>query len=306
MAMTIELRQLRYFVALAEELNFTRAARKAHLAQQGLSSAIQRLEDIVGVRLVERDSHRVALTAAGEAFLLEARRTLVQAQQTVEAARRAARGERGQIRIGYVAPVSLDTLPKLVSDVTRRHQELTLVPREMWSSEITDALLTGELDVGFARYPDPEGLHHEHIRDEPLLIALPSGHRLATKNAVALADLATEALLIRPASDGYNRTVIEACRDAGFDPELLRTPVHGNPALGPVAEGRAFALVSRSLASVQTDGITFVELTPPVPTVPVELLWAPDPGPAVELFVNVVRSVAHRENWLKRPRSQAA
>lgn len=289
---------MRYFVALAEELNFTRAAEKANLAQQGLSSAIQRLESIVGERLVERDTHRVSLTPAGQAFLVEARRTLAQADETVQAARRAARGQRGQVRIGYVAPAGLDTLPKLVRRMNQRHPDVVLVPREMWSSEITQALLAGELDVGLTRYAQTVGLEHEHIRDEPLLAAVHSGHPLASARAVTLRELAGEPLLVRPGSEGYNQTVIQACRDAGFDPELVQTPMHGNPALAPVADGRAFALASRPLASVETDGVTFVELEPPVPTVPIELLWAGDPTRTVELFLDVVREVGRDEGWL--------
>lgn len=299
--MTPELRQLRYFVALAEELSFTRAAQKANLVQQGLSSAIQRLERSVGVRLVERDSHRVALTPAGEAFLVEARRTLAQADEAVEAARRAARGEGGQLRIGYVAPVGIDTLPRLVRELNRRHPELALVPREQWSSEITRALRTGELDVGLVRYAAPAGLHRERVRSEPLLAALPSTHPLAGDGPLALRDLAGETLMIRPASDGYNRAVIQACRDAGFEPPVLRTPVHGNPALAPVADGRGVALTSRSLAAIATDGVTFVELAPPVPTLPVDVLWPPNPPASVELFLEVVRDVAARASWRRPP-----
>jgi len=296
-----ELRQLRYFVALAEELNFTRAARRAHIGQQGLSAAIRSLERSVGVALVERDTHQVALTAAGEAFLVEARRTLTHAELSVHAARRAAGGQTGQLRIGYVGPIGVETLPMLISDLHRRHPDLQLVPREMWSTEIAAALAAGRLDVGLARFAPAVGLAAETIRHEPLLAALVSDHPLAGRSHIALHELAGERLLVRPQSDGYNTTVIGACRTAGFDPELLETPVHGNPALGPVADGRAFALASPSVAALATDRVTFVKLTPPVPTLPVVALWTFDADPAVDLFLTVARELAQAEGWLTAP-----
>src|SRR5919198_2864808 len=244
--MAPELRQLRYFIAVAERLNFTHAASDLNIAQQGLSSAIRALEATLGVRLFGRSTREVHLTAAGRALLPEARRTVAQAERAVQAAQRAARGELGELRIAYVPPSGLGLVGRVVAAFCARHPDVRVSARELWAGEIAAGVRERSVDVGFARFiPGGNGLRSEVVAEDELVVVLPREHRLAAQQPIELSGLRGENLLVRPGSTSYNAAILDACRDAGLDPQTLESPNVGNVGfLEPVAAGPAFALVA--------------------------------------------------------------
>jgi DNA-binding transcriptional LysR family regulator len=296
--MAPELRQLRYFIAVAERLNFTHAASELNIAQQGLSSSIRALEATLGVRLFERSTREVRLTAAGEALLPEARRTVAQAERAVQVAQRAARGEVGQLRIGYVPPSGLGILQRAVAAFCARHPDVQVTARELWAREIAAGVRDRSVDVGFVRFiPGGDGIRAEVIAEDEVVVVLPRSHALAGALHIDLAVLRGETLLVRPGSTGFNAAIVDACREAGFDPHTLESPIVGNIGfLEPVAAGRAFALVARPVAEHWADErVAIVSLRPAARTLPVRVLWPSEgAGPLTERFVAVARESAIR------------
>jgi DNA-binding transcriptional LysR family regulator len=188
-----ELRHLRYFVAVAEELNFSRAAKRLHMAQPPLSVAIRKLEQELGASLFNRSSHEVTLTEVGIALLPGARRALAEADAAVAAAQRASAGEVGTLRVGYNWSARFETPPRLGRAFARRRPDVELVTEEMRPNRMLAALRSGAIDVGLALYPDiVDALSYELIRREPVVAVLSSSHPLAREETVALDALAEE------------------------------------------------------------------------------------------------------------------
>src|SRR5512133_1148541 len=183
----IELRHLRYFVAVAEELHFGRAAQRLHIAQPGLSQQIQALESELGVSLLARTRRRVELTAAGQVFLDEGRRALAQVERAENLTRRAASGEIGRLTIGGTESATWVVLPELLRDFRRRYPNVDLAIREMPSPLQLEALRNGEIDVGFVRPPvGTDGLVARTILEERLGILLPKAHPLAKRSEIPI------------------------------------------------------------------------------------------------------------------------
>src|SRR5262249_40348359 len=188
-----ELRHLRYFVAVAEELNFSRAAKRLRMAQPPLSVAIRQLEQEIGASLFHRTSREVKLTEAGEALLAGARRTLAEAEGAVTAAKRTAAGELGVLRVGYVWSARFETLPTLGKALMRSRPDVELVTEEMRTYLMPAALRMGTIDVALALYPDVVSeLSYETIRRERIVAVVSSSHRLANDPATPLRELPTD------------------------------------------------------------------------------------------------------------------
>src|SRR5215475_10898646 len=199
----MEFRHLRSFVAVADELHFGRAAARVHIVQPALSRQIRALEEEMGLRLFERNRRRVALTPAGAAFLDEARGLLEQVTHAVEAARRADRGELGSLRIGYVPAMASTRLPEIVRGFRKRFPGVDVRLQEMTPAMQVETLLGERVDVGFVRGPIHEpALAAETVLKEPLVAALPSGHRLGRHKRLGLAMLASEPFVLQARSGG--------------------------------------------------------------------------------------------------------
>jgi DNA-binding transcriptional LysR family regulator len=194
----MELRHLRYFVAVAEELNFRKAAERLHVAQPALSSQIQDLEGEVGVQLLDRDTGGVRLTDAGAAFLVESRLTLAQSQQAVAVAREAARGVRGRLRIGYVAPLLMGFMPECLKEFHGKFPEVEVSLVEMPIPEQLQALRSGELQLGFTiggYAPIPRTMDSAVVAHSPIRAVVGRGHRLAKARTISLEELGREPLI---------------------------------------------------------------------------------------------------------------
>jgi DNA-binding transcriptional LysR family regulator len=217
----VELRHLRYFVAVAEELNFSRAARRLNMAQPPLSVAIRQLEQEIGAGLFERTSREVKLTEAGETLLVGARRTLAEADAAVTAARRVAAGELGVIRIGYNWSAGFETLPTLGRVLAQEHPDIELLAEEMRPNRMINALRSATIDVALALYPDVvAGFAYETIRSEPIVAVLSAEHPFAHEEAIRLDALADEFILFpRSVAPRLHDFYAGLCRSAGFEPK---------------------------------------------------------------------------------------
>jgi DNA-binding transcriptional LysR family regulator len=292
----MELRHLRYFVATAEELHFGRAARRLAISQPPLSLAIRQLEDELGVRLLERDSKRVALTAAGEAFLADARALLAEAAKARELARRVAAGQRGRLRVGFVGSMLYRGLPEHVRAFRAAAPDVALTLSELNSAEQLDAVAQGRLDVGLVHAPQaPRGLSAVAIAEEPFFACLPERHRLARSRPLTLAALADEpfVLFARDASPAYYDSVIGVCAAAGFVPRVELQVRHWLTVVALVAKRMGVALVPEAIRTSGMKGVAFLPLAANPVRSSSWIVWDPGrPSPARDAFVRRVTAPA--------------
>jgi DNA-binding transcriptional LysR family regulator len=235
----MEFRQLRYFVTLSEELHFGRAAAREHIVQSALSQQVQRLERELGVRLLERSTHNVSLTAAGVMFLVEARQILAHVDRAAGAARSAA-GASPALRVGII-DASYDSMPQILHEVQARYPGLVIHQVEASVPEQYQQLADGRLDVGIGRAAlAPPGVASQLFRRDPLGVMVPSGHRFADLDGIPVAVLAEEPLLLAEEARApeFNQFTVEMCRAAGFTPTVYEGTVESiRAAAGLVAQG---------------------------------------------------------------------
>jgi len=289
-----ELRQLRYFIAVAEELNFSRAARRLNMAQPPLSVAIRQLEQEIGTSLFVRSSREVRLTEAGTAFLAGARRTLAEADATVVAARRAAAGEQGTLHIGYSWSARFETLPALGQAFKESRPDVDLLAEEMWNGRMPDALRAGAIDVAVSLCPDVVGeLSYELVRAEPVVALLGAEHDLAAEHGIALAALADDELMLFPRelAPKLHDFLVSLCRSAGFEPKQNAESFHTRWTIG-AWEPHTFALVPAAVAGDVPPGVAAVAIDEPEDLLETHVLWRTgDESPTVAAFVAQSRSV---------------
>jgi len=291
----VELRHLRYFVAVAEELHFGRAAQRVHIAQPPLSQQIRRLEQDLGVRLFDRTNRRVQLTDAGRAFLLEARSTLAQAEYAREVASRAARGEAGQLLIGYMASAELNVFPRLLPAFRKRYPDVELTFQLLGASEQLEALREGQIHAGFLRLPASDSaVTVKPIVREPVVVVLPERHRFARRRSLALSSLRGERFILfaRRFAPGYYDTLMRMCRQAGFEPKVVHESNRFHTTLSLVAASRGIFLTGKSVGRLGRPGIVCRSLRPRVPEIEMGLAYDPrHRSPLLKAFVTAVDDV---------------
>ena len=296
----MELRQLRYFVTLAEELHFGRAAAREHIVQSALSQQVQRLERELGVRLLERSTHHVALTAAGAAFLAEARQILAHTDRATAIARSAA-GAAAALRVGII-DASYDSMPQILHEVQARYPGLVIHQVEASVPEQYRQLADGRLDVGIGRaaHAPPQVASHL-FRHDPLGVLVPPGHRLARADAIPVSVLAEEPLLLAEEAQApeFNQFTVEMCRAAGFTPTVHEGTVESiRAAANLVAQGRCLYCVPASCISA-LPGTTWRPLTEPASYYPWSVLWrATDTSGHVHAVVSCAQTMSRRLGWL--------
>jgi DNA-binding transcriptional LysR family regulator len=296
----VELRQLRYFVTLSEELHFGRAAAREHIVQSALSQQVQRLERELGVRLLERSTHNVSLTAAGAMFLVEARQILAHVDRAAAAARSAA-SALPALRVGII-DASYDSMPQILHEVQARYPGLVIHQVEAGVPEQYQQLLDGRLDVGIGRaaLAPPEVASYLFRRD-PLGVMVPSGHRFADLDEIPVGVLAEEPLLLAEEAQApeFNQFTIEMCRSAGFTPTVYKGTVESIRAAAElVAQGRCLYCVPASCIAA-LPGTIWRPLTPSGSYYPWSVLWrAADDSGHVQAVVNSARTMSRRLGWL--------
>lgn len=262
----MELRHLRYFVAVAEELNFTRAAMRLHIGQPPLSQQIQALEEEIGARLFERTKRRVILTEAGRAFLGSAYRILGETEQAIEQVRRIARGEHGELRIGFTASVPfMALLPNLIQRYRQQRPDVTLTLREMFTPDQYRALEMGQMDLGFVRYTGlaiPPAIEVREIRRDTLRLVINASHPLADRGSIALEEVRGEGFIIYPRGVGTGLTALlrRLCQAAGFEPRVVQEAGEVTTQIGLVAAGIGVALLPSPLECVHIAGVRYLPL----------------------------------------------
>lgn len=294
----VELRQLRYFVAAAEELHLGRAAARMHITQPAFSQQIRRLERRLGVRLLQVTSHHIELAPAGEAFLPEARRTLAQAAEAAETARRAGRGELGTLTIAFTEGAAQRMLPGMLRRVRDRFPGITPVLRGMWSAHQLDALRHGRIQVGFVygSVTDPQ-LRSRATCHEEFVAVLPKSHPLAGRREVPWREFLDEPLVMfrRDLNPGLHDHLSALSRSVGHQlrPRYEIDDAAAIPLL--VAAGGGVALVSRSRwnQSSRQPGLVSRALTGPTPSADLRMVW--HAGNRSAILANFLRTEAGPE-----------
>ena len=265
----MELRHLRYFVAVAEEQHVTRAAERLGMQQPPLSQQIRILERELDVQLFRRLPRGVALTAAGVAFLADARAILAQLDHAVATAKRTARGEQGRIAVGFTSSAPFNPfVPRVIRVYREAFPLVALTLEEGGTTELIEGLRNERIDAAFIRTPiaDREGLVVQILLEEPMVLALPRGHVLARKKgaskALSLAAVAGETFVIyrRPSGPGLHDVIVSACNAAGFSPRIGQEAPRIGSTLNLVAAGLGISLVPESLQLMRMDGVVFRRL----------------------------------------------
>ncbi|HKV74141.1 MAG TPA: LysR family transcriptional regulator [Gemmatimonadales bacterium] len=292
----IELRHLRSFVAVAEELHFGRAAARLGIAQPPLSQQIQRLEAGLGTRLFDRTNRRVALTDAGRALLEHAGRVLQGSAAAVEAVRRAARGESGPLRVAFAASVMFLSLPRIIRAFRQRYPEVRLDLREMPTGLQLEALRAEELDIGFLRQPDPDPeLELETVMSEPLRAAVPVGHPLATRSRIRLESLAAEPFVLFPReiAPGLHAQVLALCRSAGFAPRVVQESRELYTTVSLVEAGMGVTIIPASVAKMGWTSVRYLPIASLLARTRIAAAWRTDRDrPVIHSFLEVARARA--------------
>jgi DNA-binding transcriptional LysR family regulator len=287
--MNLELRQLRYFIAVAEEKHFGRAALRLHMTQPPLSQTIQGLEQLLGTPLFVRTKRSVALTPAGIALLPEAQRLLQQAAALPDLARRAASGNAGLLTLSFISTADYSILPPLLLRFRERYPQVRIDLREATTDVQLDDLVLGKIDAGLLLPPFPDKtraqLDYLPLLSEPLLAAIPqgwltgknrSGHRAGS--ALSLKALSDLPLIIFPRriSPAFHDTIIACFRDAGVTPHIGQEAIQMQTIIGLVSAGMGMALVPQSVSNLKRPGVEYRSLGDAAPLIETGLAWRRD------------------------------
>ena len=289
----MDLRQLRYFLAVAEELHFTRAARRLGIAQASLSEQVRRLEDEIGAPLLGRTSRQVVLTPAGQLVRNRARHVLADVDDTLRSARDVAAGRLGELRVGAVGAALTHTVPAVLRALRAQAPSLTVRISQLSTTAQLHALADRRLDVGLVRGPAHNpGVHVEPLLHEPLVAVLPHDHPLASRIDLDLPDLAGEPLVLWPRADSpgaYDHILALYQRSDLPAPTVLEGP-DTTTQLALIASGLGISLQPASFDDLGRRGLTLIPLRAPAPTTMLALAWAlPVDDVAVRRFIDVAR-----------------
>ncbi len=294
--MNIELRQLRYFVAVAEEMHFGRAARRLHMTQPPLSQAIQALEANLGAALFLRTRRSVALTAAGDALLPEARRLLLHAEALPALARRAAAGETGTLSLAFVSIADYNLLPDALREFSAAYPAVQVSLQEATTDIQLEMLAEGVIDAGIVIAPLPDTTMREidylPLLSEPLVLALPEHSPHARRGKISLKQLADEPLVIFPRRIGprFQDLILNCFHDAGITPRIGQEAIQMQTIVSLVSAGMGFALVPQSVSNLKRPGVQYRALQEASPKVEFGLAWRRDnTSPVLAAFTKLLR-----------------
>lgn len=281
----MELRHLRYFVAVAEELHFRKAAERLHIVQPALSKQISSLEAELGVRLLDRDRRHVVLTEAGQTFLEEAIGVLAAADGAKSRVMSIAEGRVGYLNIGFIQPALATHVPRSLRRFRALYPEVRIRLAEVTSRQALDRVASGEIHAAFTRLPleNRPGILSEAISREDVVMAVPEGHRFAERESVELPDLADEDLILidRRVESPLHDYYVNLCNEAGFSPRVTQEVNSTWVALGLVASGLGIGFVPISAALNGPKGVVFVPIEGSPAQLSIGLIWADGAVPKV-------------------------
>ncbi|WGV28322.1 LysR substrate-binding domain-containing protein [Halotia branconii] len=286
----MELRHLRYFIAVAEELHFSKAAERLHIAQPPLSQQIQQLEAELGVKLFHRKTKRqIQLTEAGQVFLQEAYQLLVQLETAVTLTQRIGRGQTGQLRIGFTSLVIYDLLPLILRQFREQFLEVELVLLELTTSQQEQALKDSRIHVGFAHPPlEDDTLSYKCIHRQTLVVALSSTHPLAQQEDICVRSLFSEPLIMFPRylAPGLYDRIMSIFQQENFKPNITQEAIQMQTIIGLVSAGMGVAITPSSLQNLQRSGVVYRPLLAEVPVIETAVIWQENSLiPVVENFL---------------------
>jgi DNA-binding transcriptional LysR family regulator len=292
-ARDIEIRHLRYFIAVAEELHFGRAAKRLHIAQPPLSQQIRRLEEMLGHALFLRTSRDVRLTAAGEELLERVRHTLAKVDADVAAAQRIGRGEAGALTVGFIGSGMLTALPKMLGRYRRQYPQVDLQLREFHTAGLVNALLNGTVDAGFLRDAGPvDDLHVEVMVAEPFVVVLPRKHFLAAQKTVAVKSLRNEPFVLFSRSYGgvaWKKT-IAVCEEQGFLPRVVQEAPQWLTIMSLVGAGLGVSIAPACVEKLDVPNTVCRRLRPKTADTYLELAYrAGEARPIARAFCELAR-----------------
>ena len=295
--MTIEFRQLEYFIAVAEELNFRRAAERLNMAQPPLSRQISQLEKALGVELLHRTTRRMELTSAGQVYLPEAKRILDKVRQATAIAKLAEKGQFGHIRIGFESSSAYDIVPMSVRAFRDNFPEVSVSVHEMVASDQVRAIRDGRIEFGFGGALRLKGhnLAVKTILQESLIAVLPQDHVLASQPQINLSTLEDETFIICPRDYrcGLYDHIIAVCHQAGFAPRLMQETQEVQSILGFVAAGLGIALLPASVKHLRRSHIIYRTFDPPLAKLTLSMAWRSKNAPPIQpAFLSVVQQAA--------------
>jgi DNA-binding transcriptional LysR family regulator len=297
-----EARLLRYFLAVAAELNFTRAAERLQIAQPALSAQIRQLEGQLGVQLLERTTRTVRLTHAGEVVCQRGPGALAALADVWEAARRAGRGELGRLRVGYSPSAGYETAPALVAAARERYPGVEVTAEVMATPDIVRAVREGQIDVGIARTPSTgQDVRLRTVRVEPLGVLVREDHSLAVQSEVTLAAVAEHPILMhaRSANPEQYDFLTALFTRAGLTPRLVARPIAFDPTNRMIRDGRAIGLVGISSMDGLAAGLRWVPLAEPDAQIAIQLVLRDrDLSPAADRFERLAVATAASNGWL--------
>ncbi len=292
----MELRSLRYFVAVAEALNFVHAAERLGISQPALSQQVKRMEAEIGTPLLLRTRHKVELTAAGKVFLPEARLALDQVEQAVQKARRAAQGEIGQLRLGFVGSVLYSFLPEAIRSFRQRYPKVDLQLQELSSRDQIEALRNHHIDLGILYGPvGIDTIVTETVLEQPLVVAVPSGHPLAHRRSLSLSELASEPFIAlqRSSEPALVDRLSAIFQEAGLVPRVVQEASQIQTVLGLVSAGIGIFIMSVYIHNIHHEGVTYVPLSEPSPQIRLSMAWRVDAAqPALQAFREISKGIA--------------
>jgi DNA-binding transcriptional LysR family regulator len=272
----MELRHLRYFVTLAEELHFGRAAEKLHIAQPPLSQQIKQLEQELGFELFHRTKRSVQLTEAGQIFLKQVQEIFRQLEQAIEIGRQTSRGEVGQLVIGFVSSAAYNILPQILRNFRNNFPDVALELHELTTTEQLQQLRLGKIDIGFIRPPvDDNNFGHTIVFEEPLIVALSENHPRAMASTVSLSFLCNEQFILFPRylAPALYDLIITLCQQTGFNPKVSQEAIQMQTIVSLVAAGMGIAIVPESLQNLQRTGVVYKTLQQTTPKVAIAMIW---------------------------------
>jgi DNA-binding transcriptional LysR family regulator len=288
-------RKLRYFLTVAEELHFGRAARRLNLSQPPLSIQIRALEDELGTPLFTRDRRKVALTAAGRILVAEAGKILRGLDQARATVQRAGRGEVGHLSIGFITPVEYNLLPSLLAEFRRRYPGIALTLRETMSDQQLAELQSGILDIGLLTAPvDHPSIKSHPIWRERVIAILPAKHSLARASSVSIRALAGEPFIMFPRSIApvlYDH-ILQFCRRGGFSLQIAQEVAQSQTIISLVSAGIGLAILPASIRGLRRAGVAYRPFREPSPSVETIVAYRKDQvSLAVDNFVRLTRSL---------------